>query len=82
MKKILKLVNNERKNKKVMSIKAVGCDATSVDFCEIEDFAGCVIYAFDTCNKDYAGCMEGADDYCNVNYDLHACVGPLQMDVK
>jgi len=80
MKKILKLVNNERKNKKVMPLKAVYCDATSIDFCEIEDFAGCAIYAYDSCNKDHAACIEGAQDHCYEYADVLGCRGAGEID--
>ena len=72
IKKILKLVNNERVNFKLVSRKA--CDSTSTDICPHIDYAACSSYAYDECSKeDYAGCYQGADDICT--YDAEACGG-------
>ena len=78
VKKIIKLVNNERTNSKLTSLKACGADATSIDTCVSLDNADCTNYALDRCTKDYAGCYNGADDTCY--QDTDACGGPGAED--
>ena len=76
IKKILKLVNNERKDSKLVSHKS--CDATSVDSCPISyDYADCMSYAYDMCIKaDYAGCYNYSDDVCTE--DLYSCGNSME----
>lgn len=77
MKKIIKLVNNERHNPQVSPAK--GCESTSIDVCTFADYADCFTYAEDRCGKDYTVCSEGANDLCG-NKDYTACVGPGGYD--
>lgn len=94
-KKIIKLINNERMNRKVSVRKA--CDATSTDICTEYDCGVCTVSSTDICLKDiggtcvenahdycptrdYAGCANGAYDYCNAVSDVYACIGPGQID--
>ena len=78
--KVLKLINNERINKKLVSAKACG-DETAVDYCgnTEKDYADCSVYAYDECMKDYAGCTEGVTDICYLDYA--ACFGAGEEDV-
>lgn len=69
--KMLKLVNNERINRKIESGKA--CDSTSIDICALEnyDLAECTLGAYDLCVKDFVGCKGDKMDYCGPNgYDM------------
>ena len=77
MKKTIKLVNNERINAKIASIKA--CDATSYDVCTVlnEDNAECKQYSYDRCGKDYALCYSNGYDLC-YNIDNTACTGSTE----
>ena len=77
MKKIIKLINNERTNKILNASKA--CDTTSTDICSRIDKAECTVNSIDKCVKDYAGCFEHSSDAC-VFYDTTAC-GPNGYDV-
>ena len=63
-KMILKLINNERINRKIDSAKA--CDISSQDVCALEnyDFAQCTVSSYDLCVKDLAGCTNNTVDYC------------------
>ena len=71
-KKTIRLINNERMNRKVISSK--GCDTSSTDICVSEDFSNCLIHSFDYCkSKDLAACYHDSDDYCASNGDFHAC---------
>lgn len=71
--KIIKLVNNERINRRIESEKA--CDASSQDVCaEVNnDFAECTLGSIDLCVKDYAGCSNGHIDYCPSVKDYTPC---------
>ena len=82
MKKIIKLINNERLNEKISSLTAyVQCDSTSGDVPGDIDQAGCAIYAYDKCSTyDLAACIQGAHDYCEGTYDTKACIGPGAVD--
>lgn len=71
-KKIIKLINNERTNKKITSVK--GCDATSTDYCYELDHAECTVYAYDDCSKDYEGCSSSANDLCALDF-YSDCIG-------
>lgn len=71
-KKIIKLINNERLNAKITSVKATGCPGAAVDTCTSIDYSNsyCTSYAYDLCNKDYTACREGAQDICgNIDND-------------
>ena len=52
--RFIKLINNERNNAKISSIKATenpcSGDATSEDVCTYVDRAHCFTHAFDQCN--------------------------------
>lgn len=82
MKKMIKLINNERRTARLLSQK--GC----YDTCTYVDNAKCSTYAYDHCGKDYAGCQgNAANDYCTTDHagcegvgtvdrcgsDYHAC---------
>ena len=75
MRKIIKLINNERINTRLLSKKAVEdnayCKADSIDICSIIDSAACYAYANDQCNKDHAACSDESWDVCN--FDCAAC---------
>ncbi len=78
MKKVIKLINNERMNNKVTSVKADVtdiCAGTAIDICTLSDNATCTVGATDLCVKDYAGCSRQAVDYCAPEYDVQACMG-------
>ena len=81
-KRIIKLINNERINYSIRSIKATACDgdATSKDFCSQIDQAHCMTYAYDACTKDFAACTYGADDYCPATGDYQGCTGAGTTD--
>lgn len=87
VKKMIKLINNERINPKITPRKANTCpsdlpcpDPTSIDFCMRIDYAHCTLYAVDDCNKDYAACSQGALDLCDWT-DYAACHGAGQNDL-
>ena len=83
MKKVIKLINNERMNRRVVSAKAATrCDTSSVDFCaEVNyDNAHCTVGAYDLCVKDYAACSNYATDYCAPERDSSACFGANETD--
>ncbi len=85
IKKMVKLINDERLNPKIASKKATEpdtCDSTSVDVCNVADYSDCTVYAYDWCNTDYRSCTEGADDYCFGNYDTDLCSGPGESDMN
>lgn len=73
-KKIIRLINNERKNSAIRSGKAAGC--TPEDFCLILDAATCMVQSVDVCyGKDLAACYYHAEDYCGgYSDDTVACV--------
>lgn len=73
MKKIIKLINDERLNRKLNS--GMACDSTSKDSCAIEDHAGCTVFSEDYCGKDFAGCTNNSFDYCGESggRDFYAC---------
>lgn len=77
MKKLIKLINNERLNAKINASK--GCDSTSLDTCSSPDYGNCALYAQDQCGKDYSTCAEGANDVC-IYEDRTACVGVTGYD--
>ncbi len=74
MKKIIKLINNERLDAKIESSKA--CVSTSHDVCNSSayDKAECSTYSYDQCGKDYAACYNYGYDLCTVT-DTDACSG-------
>ena len=85
MKKIIKLINNERKAAFIFSQKAVDnnaiCSEGANDICYYIDNAGCSVYANDRCNKDYAACIEGAQDICTNYRDIDLCIGAGVNDI-
>ncbi len=74
MQRILKLINNEKKNILVKGAK--GCDSTSVDYCKVADYGECTLYSYDTCGTDYSSCSAGALDGCISYTDYQGCSGP------
>ena len=73
VKKLVKLINNERNNGKIVPMKAEGCTGLSTDICTTEkDFAKCTVNSYDVCGKDYAGCFNNSYDYCSYT-DTDAC---------
>lgn len=62
MRKLIKLINNERANITLLSKKAYydKCAADAFDLCGTIDNAVCTLYAYDYCIKeDYAACSKG-----------------------
>ncbi len=81
MKKIIKLINNERLAAKTAPSKA--CTSGAVDICYIVDSAHCSTYAYDDCDKDYSACHAGADDICITNKDHDiGCSGAGEVDLE
>ena len=92
--KIIKLINNERVNRKVSVRKA--CDATSIDICEEFDFQSCTVSStdicikdlqgacanssYDSCTRDYVGCDNASNDYCAALSDVSGCIGANMTD--
>lgn len=73
VKKLIKLINNERNNRSVVPAKAEGCVGQSFDECRLnEDYARCTVNSYDACGKDYAGCFDNSYDYCSYK-DTDAC---------
>ena len=74
MRKIIKLINNERMNATILSKKAANdyafCESDSVDVCTAIDYVACTAYATDECNKDYAGCTTEAWDICDRDFTV------------
>ena len=81
MKKYISLINNERKNMIIKSIKASSlCTTGATDiYHDGVNAAHCTTYAYDSCGKDYAACFDGADDVC-INVDTTVCYGPGAED--
>ena len=93
MKKVIKLINNERKNAQILSQKATGCITedecanTSVDICTggatdaciFIDAAHCSHRATDDCIKDYRACSFEQYDWCDY-IDTSICVGASAED--
>lgn len=92
--KIIKLINDERMNRKLSARKA--CDATSTDICAEFDSAACTIGSYDMCIKDFKGCTNNSNDYCSRDYascaneaedicssviDYTACIGSGVSDL-
>lgn len=65
MKRIIKMINNERLNVKRHPQKA--CDSGSYDFCTNIDNASCVINSYDYCQKDLAPCVSNSYDKCTID---------------
>ena len=76
-KKLISLINNERKNIAINSAKAsYGCTDGATDYSYTGvNHAFCTTYAYDVCGKDYAACFDGADDVCSYT-DTTVCFGP------
>lgn len=65
-KRILKLVNDERKSLVIRSAK--GCTGSAQDKCDYKDlYDGCT--AYDRCYYDAYPCGGASNDYCN--YDTN-----------
>ena len=81
-KKVIKLINDERIDRRIASAKA--CVAPAIDICGKEnyDFADCSVSATDVCVKDYAACTSNAFDYCGGadGKDYHMCYAPNSYD--
>ncbi len=78
VKKLVKLINDERNDRGIVSEKAEGCLGQSTDICT-KDYATCTVNSYDVCVKDHAGCYNYSYDYCeyvdntacgNQSYDL------------
>ena len=80
IKKIIRLINNEQMNRKVISSK--GCDDSSYDWCLIQDYGHCVVNAYDSCiSKDFKYCHHSSKDYCSIDGDFVGCsYGPNDYD--
>lgn len=65
----VKLINDERTDRNIVSGKA--CDNTSTDICTKLDYASCTVHSYDICEKDHAGCYKYSYDYCDK--DTAAC---------
>ena len=79
VKKLVKLINNERNDKSVVPAKALGCTGLSTDTCTTgEDYARCTVNSYDVCGKDYAGCFDNSYDFCSYK-DTDAC-GSAERD--
>ena len=71
--KVLKLINNERKQVFTNSRKACGYDK-----CWVSDIAFCHGTSDDVCKYDWAACGNGIDDTCKSNIiDKIGCVSEL-----
>ena len=71
VKKFVKLINNERNDRRIASTK--GCTGQSYDRCSSgEDYATCTVNSYDVCVKDYAGCFDNSYDFCSYK-DTDAC---------
>ncbi len=67
MKRMIKLINDERIKAGLASQK--GCTVGATDTCYSFDQADCTAKAYDACEKDYAGCSgEETNDICSVDY--------------
>ncbi len=63
--KLVKLINNERNDRRIIPMKADVCTGQSTDICKLyEDNAICTVNSYDVCGKDYAGCYNYSYDYC------------------
>ena len=71
VKKLVKLINNERNDRRIASAK--GCTGLSTDTCtRNDDYAECTVNSYDVCGKDYAGCFDNSYDFCSYK-DTDAC---------
>lgn len=79
VKKIIRLINNERTGFKNFSGKA--CEDTSFNRCQVLDAATCTVNSYDVCTKDYAACYNKGYDFCDTTtIDYDACVGSYDYD--
>lgn len=76
----LKLINNERKNSRILSANSCSIDKAvcaigATDICINEDYAGCYMQnTYDYCKYfDAAACSNGVSDTCE--YDFNGCYG-------
>ena len=73
VKKLVKLINNERNDRNVVPAKAADCVGQSTDTCTLHvDNATCTVNSYDVCAKDYAACYNYSYDYC-ANIDTTVC---------
>lgn len=72
VKRLVKLINDERNYRNIVPAKALGCTGFSTDSCVEKDNATCTVNSYDVCGKDYAGCYNYSYDYCE-NVDNAAC---------
>lgn len=93
MKKVIKLINDERKNAQILSQKATNCiwddycgdpsadhcDASSEDDCLYIDAAHCSLYSEDICLKDHKACSFSQIDHCDY-VDTSVCIGANAED--
>lgn len=71
VKKFVKLINNERNDRRIASAK--GCTGLNTDRCTSgEDYAECTVNSYDVCTKDYAACYNYSYDFCE-NLDTTVC---------
>lgn len=70
VKKMLKLINDERINNRITASKA-----DSGNSCAYIDAAICTVNSQDHCIKDFAGCTNNSYDYCGDPEagDFYAC---------
>ena len=69
--KLVKLINNERNDRRIVSVK--GCTGQSTDHCTLNvDNARCTVNSYDVCGKDYAACYNYSYVYC-ANLDTTVC---------
>ena len=82
MKKIIKLINNERLNSAIVSKKADECTTGSYDYCtnQAHDVSACTTMSYDYCGKDYTSCREHAYDLCTQVDDDRPCSGEGASD--
>ena len=71
MKRIIKLINNERLAAKIQASKA--CVVGSYDYCTTNvDNGTCTQNSYDLCNKDHAGCTNYSYDNGSIS-DHQGC---------
>lgn len=80
VRRVIKLINNERTNVKHVMTKA--CDATSYDVCTEKNYdnAHCTVNSYDACSKDYAACFNNGYDYCTTFRDTDLCSNSRDFD--
>lgn len=94
MRKILRLINDEKKNLTISIAKGCQtsydlCDtidvaycATGADYCGVEDYAACAGGSVDDCrNIDNSACLEKHFDQCTTN-DCTFCAEAEKYDFE